>query len=171
MNNIVSQCSQEVNSILLTAEHSKHPPNRKNSRKNTSLEFKTKIITPIPFTAELTSTDEIQIINGHSGLHAQGTSTVETSTCTEDTGSPLDTAAKKKQYPKEKNIGRKRQRDPTVWKMNVLKKLRNSGQEYTGKTGKLSKIRELGPGCNDKCIRKCKTKLSENDRVILFNNF
>uniref|UniRef100_A0A6P7G5Q9 UPF0329 protein ECU05_1680/ECU11_0050-like n=1 Tax=Diabrotica virgifera virgifera TaxID=50390 RepID=A0A6P7G5Q9_DIAVI len=69
--------------------------------------------------------------------------------------SPLDTSAKKKQYLKKKNLGRKRQRDPSVWKINVLKKLGNSGQEYTGKTGILSKIRELGPGCNDKCIRKC----------------
>uniref|UniRef100_A0A6P7FEC9 Uncharacterized protein LOC114328503 n=1 Tax=Diabrotica virgifera virgifera TaxID=50390 RepID=A0A6P7FEC9_DIAVI len=134
MNNIVSQYIQEVNSILLTAEHSKHASNRKNSHKYTSLEFETKIITPISFIAELTSTDETQIINGHSGLHAQDTSTGENATCTEDTSSPLDTSGKKKQYLKKKNLGRKRQRDPSVWKMNVLKKLRNSGQEYTGRT-------------------------------------
>lgn len=45
----------------------------------------------------------------------------------------------KRQYPKKKEQGGKRQRNPTTWTSNISKKLKNSGLQLTNNKGKVIK--------------------------------
>ncbi|XP_050516591.1 uncharacterized protein LOC126891457 [Diabrotica virgifera virgifera] len=72
--------------------------------------------------------------------------------------------------PKTKS--RKRARNPGRWKRNTCKRLRNTGKEYkTLSKGKLIAARKILPPCSTKCIRKCTTKFSEEERKLLFDSF
>lgn len=78
----------------------------------------------------------------------------------------------KRQYLKEKQQGKKRQRNLTTWKRNISKKLKNSGLQFTNYKGKVIKEKQLGPGCtNSKCVRKCPTIITRQQRMDIFKGF
>ena len=57
------------------------------------------------------------------------------------------------------------------WKKNVRKRRRLTGQEYESTLGKASEIRVMKPPCQRNCRLKCRTKISEEKRNNLFNEF
>ncbi|XP_026743215.1 uncharacterized protein LOC113504908 [Trichoplusia ni] len=69
--------------------------------------------------------------------------------------------------------GRKRTRNPTKWKQNQIKKLRNTGESYvsTAKTHKTIPSRCLKIPCTEKCKLKCTENISTPDRYDLFKEF
>lgn len=72
--------------------------------------------------------------------------------------------------PKAKQ-GRKRKRNETNWKRNVKKTLRNSGQSYKTAGNKIKEERKMKEPCGVKCRLQCKSKLSEDERILLFKNY
>ncbi|VEN64043.1 unnamed protein product [Callosobruchus maculatus] len=85
--------------------------------------------------------------------------------------------------PPEKQV-RKRKRAPQKWQKNLTKKLRDSGLAYTSvkvtKKSDGSKERELVsreekkilPACSsEKCRLKCSTKISDEQRHTIFNEY
>lgn len=75
---------------------------------------------------------------------------------------PLNTPMKK---------GKKRVRNQNNWKQVKAKRLRNLGQEYISRTGKIMKSRYMKPACTDKCILSCTKKISEECRSFLFKEY
>ena len=65
----------------------------------------------------------------------------------------------------------RRIRDPSQWKSNKRKHQRNSGLEYTTRSGKTVKARAMKPGCNSKCRYKCHDKFPGTDRQAIFEQF
>lgn len=72
-------------------------------------------------------------------------------------------------YPPK--IGRKRTKNPSKWKQNVTKRLRNKGKSYVSQSQKKVSARYLKPPCTDKCRLKCNEKINTDDRYKLFCNF
>lgn len=72
----------------------------------------------------------------------------------------------------ERKKTRKRKAEPSTWKKNCTKRLRNSGKSYItlGKRKEMPE-RKLKPSCNDKCNHKCGSKFSEEERLIIFKNY
>lgn len=67
---------------------------------------------------------------------------------------------------------RKRKRDPSSWKFNTAKRLRNAGQSYvSAKTNKTIGGRSMKPPCNEKCRLQCSQKICEEERKLFFNKF
>lgn len=64
-------------------------------------------------------------------------------------------------------------RDPTKWKQNTAKRLRNSGQSYVSmsKSNKVFAARTVKPPCPEKCRLKCNEKISEDERALIFTQF
>lgn len=79
--------------------------------------------------------------------------------------------SKNRDMPKKSNPGRKRKRDPATWKNNVRKKKKNAGEEFVNQRGKLMRKKEMKPGCNEKCMRKCPETLTAEIRKQIFNDF
>ncbi|KAL0821161.1 hypothetical protein ABMA28_005780 [Loxostege sticticalis] len=71
--------------------------------------------------------------------------------------------------PKKKM--RKRVRNPSKWKQNIIKNLRNSGKAYVSLTKKQVPARSMKNPCTSKCRLKCAEKIAESDRVVLFNSY
>lgn len=71
-----------------------------------------------------------------------------------------------------KMLTRKRKRDPSSWKGNIRKKLRQSGKEYNDSHGKRQAARSVKTkkDCT-KCKFKCSSNLSEADRAAIFEEF
>ena len=71
-----------------------------------------------------------------------------------------------------KVLTRKRKRDPSTWKCNVRKTLRQSGKEYINSRGNLQQARSVKTkkDCST-CKFKCSANFSENDRVQIFKEF
>lgn len=67
--------------------------------------------------------------------------------------------------------GKKRSRNPEQWKKTKAKLLKNSGKSYTSRTGKTVNERVMGPNCSDRCILKCSSKISDENRIELFNKY
>ena len=69
-------------------------------------------------------------------------------------------------------LNRKRQRDPTSWKQNVRKRLRQSGQRYVDSRGHVqgAKSVKTKKDCTE-CKFKCSLNFSERDRPDIFNDF
>ncbi|KAJ8946646.1 hypothetical protein NQ314_008818 [Rhamnusium bicolor] len=61
--------------------------------------------------------------------------------------------------------------NPNNWKQVKAKRFRNSGQQYTSRTGKIVKSKSLKPACSNKCIPSCSKKFSEEFRSQLFKEF
>lgn len=70
---------------------------------------------------------------------------------------------------KGKGVKRRRVRNPEKWKENERKAKRTRGEAYITKKGKLVKAKELGEPC--KCRRECHTKISEEERRMIFEEF
>ncbi|RVE40000.1 hypothetical protein evm_015350 [Chilo suppressalis] len=72
---------------------------------------------------------------------------------------------------------RKRTRNVSNWAKNVAKRARQAGEAYVSvykdksQEGKLIASRSIRPGCHEKCRNKCRTYLSEEDRILLFKEF
>ncbi|XP_028129733.1 uncharacterized protein LOC126888266 [Diabrotica virgifera virgifera] len=90
---------------------------------------------------------------------------------------------KQKEDDSTKQRGRKRTFNEANWKKNVTRRLRNSGKSYTSvKIAKLAdgtKIKTqitrdakkvLQP-CTEKCRLKCKEKIMEEQRLVIFNEY
>ena len=54
-----------------------------------------------------------------------------------------------------KKMCRKRPRQPSTWKQNERKMLKNTGKAYIGFKGKEVLSKTIGPGCNENCPEKC----------------
>ena len=53
----------------------------------------------------------------------------------------------------EQHRGRKRARNPEIWKETICKKKRNEGKEYKSRSsGKVIEARKIGPECRDGCF-------------------
>lgn len=66
--------------------------------------------------------------------------------------------------------GKKRKSNPSIWKRNVVKKLRATGEEYTSIfTNKIVPKRVTGHAC--KCIYKCFSKITDADKSSLIESF
>lgn len=87
-----------------------------------------------------------------------------------DAGNIRQTARKHKRT--DKPLTRKRPRDPSSWKANMRKRLRQSGQEYMDSRGKLQVARgvKTKKDCT-KCKFHCRANFSENDRMVIFKEF
>lgn len=66
---------------------------------------------------------------------------------------------------------RKRKRNPSQWKQNKMRRLRNSGQAYVSlsKSKKQVPARSMKEVCN--CRLKCFDKIMDTERITLFNHF
>lgn len=64
---------------------------------------------------------------------------------------------------------RKRKRNVHLKKVHRDQKRRNEGREYKTKNGKLVESRTIGEMCN--CPLKCKEKVSDAQKLTLFNSF
>lgn len=69
--------------------------------------------------------------------------------------------------------GRKRSKNPSQWKQNKVKRLRNKGKTYISmsKTRKNVPARCLKEPCSEKCRLKCTTKINRDSRYELFRKF
>lgn len=69
-------------------------------------------------------------------------------------------------------IGKKRRLNEANWKVNVAKRLRNSGKPYQStKSKKNMPSRELKPSCKDKCKLKCGLKFTEEERMAILCDY
>lgn len=86
-----------------------------------------------------------------------------------DTSSSGVDSAKLNTYKK----GRKRSRNPSKWKQNRIKKLRNTGESYVSlsNTRKTIPSRCLKMPCTEKCKLKCTENISTDERYHLFKEF
>ncbi|CAH1183064.1 unnamed protein product [Ceutorhynchus assimilis] len=67
--------------------------------------------------------------------------------------------------------GKKRVKNQMNWKQVKAKRFRNSGQQYTSRTGKIVEAKSMKPACSNKCIFSCSTKFSEELRSQLFKKY
>ena len=70
----------------------------------------------------------------------------------------------------ENSRGRKRTRNESNWKRSITKRLRNSGDEYYTKCGKLVVKRCVQQSCGN-CRLKCSSNISSTERTVIFNNY
>ena len=95
---------------------------------------------------------------------AVGSSDKSTHNTADDSKSDLDYSTRP---------SRKRKLNKDKWKKNVKSRLRNSGEQYMTKSGKIVAKREWQPSkcLQKKCPLKCHTRVSENDQCGLFNYY
>lgn len=82
--------------------------------------------------------------------------------------------AKKKQtrtYNAPDKITRKRLANPQNWKKNVNKEKIARGEEYVTFKGKTIKAHSLQRPCDECCRLKCSSKVTEEDRMKIFETF
>lgn len=68
-------------------------------------------------------------------------------------------------------VSSKRQKRLSEWKKNKAKFLRNQGKEYINVNGEFQQKKELKKGCGDFCRMKCTQRISEENRMQIFQNF
>lgn len=68
-------------------------------------------------------------------------------------------------------LTKKRQKHVSLWKCNVNKKLRQSGNEYTNWKNQPMAARQMKAGCKHTCFFLCTKNFTENDRQKTFDNF
>ena len=96
--------------------------------------------------------------------------TDESSSSSEE-GVPLITLQEDK-TEQDKKKTRKRKADPTEWKRNKTKVLRNSGQSYnTLNKNKLVQGRQIKMPCDDRCKLKCSIMFTDQDRAAIFKKY
>lgn len=69
--------------------------------------------------------------------------------------------------------GKKRTRNPSTWRKEKAKILRNLGKEYqsSSKSGRIFSEKEMGPPCRENCHLKCTDKFSEETRREIFTKY
>lgn len=75
-----------------------------------------------------------------------------------------------KKHSTPKKNSRKRQRNLTKWRRNVIKKARNCGEEYTDWKGNVCPKRQQKNACTN-CRQKCSEKFSVEERRQIFENY
>ncbi|VEN55188.1 unnamed protein product, partial [Callosobruchus maculatus] len=70
----------------------------------------------------------------------------------------------------EKKLTRKRKRDPSNWKRNVMKNLRMEGKEYRTQKGKLKKAKTM-TDVECKCHYNCNNSILKEARHKIFNEY
>ena len=73
--------------------------------------------------------------------------------------------------PKKKLTSRKRKCNPDTWQKNIHKRLRLSGAEYKGISGKLMPAKHVQAKDCSKCRFKCSSKISYDNRQKIFSEF
>lgn len=75
--------------------------------------------------------------------------------------------------PPEECRSRERKRDPKKWKVNILKRKRHHGDEYTDRNGKLHRARKVRvkKNCATGCSFKCSSLISPVDREEINTKF
>ena len=73
--------------------------------------------------------------------------------------------------PKRKTLTRKKKANPENWKKNIRKIKCQSGLEYESSTGKTVKARGIKQHSCSKCRFNCADKVSEDERLSLFNDY
>ncbi|KAK3107527.1 hypothetical protein FSP39_016707 [Pinctada imbricata] len=89
-------------------------------------------------------------------------------------GRPIGTSKTKSDSfmtPPKKKLFRKRKCTPETWKKNVRKKLKLSGQQYVSQRGKTVNAKEMKQVNCNKCKLKCSSKVSDEKRREVFQNF
>ncbi|XP_034244966.1 uncharacterized protein LOC117647355 [Thrips palmi] len=66
---------------------------------------------------------------------------------------------------------RKRQRKPDTWLVNIKKQKRQAGEEYVNKAGVTVPAKPMGPGCKATCRYKCHSKVSQEEREIVYRTY
>lgn len=68
---------------------------------------------------------------------------------------------------------RKRKSQPEAWHKNKVKRLRNSGKAYVScsKSRKVFQAKKLGPPCDAKCRLNCPSKILQEIRQIIFEEY
>ncbi|KAL4104440.1 hypothetical protein QTP88_019741 [Uroleucon formosanum] len=113
-------------------------------------------------------TDSPEILTDAQYLQSSASSV--TPCCTaEQSESPIK--LKLRRLIKQTSYKEKRSKNPEQWKKTKAKLLKNSGKSYTSRTGKTVNERVMGPNCSDRCILKCSSKLSDENRIELFNKY
>lgn len=90
-------------------------------------------------------------------------------TAPQDDGGSADVPISLPISPKKRP--KKRLRKCDEWKTVKAKKLKNSGESYLSRTGKVVEARKMGPPCSEKCKLKCFEKVSDDLRASLFKNY
>ncbi|KAK3786283.1 hypothetical protein RRG08_018168 [Elysia crispata] len=65
----------------------------------------------------------------------------------------------------------KRQRNPELWKKNLKKRARQTGQAYVTDTGREVPARRIREGCGSSCRLKCHENFDQESREDLFQTF
>lgn len=68
-------------------------------------------------------------------------------------------------------VSRKRIKDETKWKRNIIKTCRNSGVSYKDWKGKQKNERQIQKGCSVKCRKNCHNNFSFNNRLTIFGSY
>ena len=71
----------------------------------------------------------------------------------------------------EKRSSRKRVRNESEWRLNVWKRARNEGLEYTTRKGEVVQVRKTIHHRCGRCVNKCNEVLSDDDRDKIFHNY
>lgn len=66
---------------------------------------------------------------------------------------------------------KKRTRNPSQWKKNQIKYLKNTGQAYTSTRGKAMPEKNIRPPCKSTCRLSCSNKFSTDDRNVIFKTY
>ncbi|XP_072387301.1 uncharacterized protein [Diabrotica undecimpunctata] len=67
--------------------------------------------------------------------------------------------------------GKKRVKNTKNWKSVKAKRLKNSGQSYVSRLGKVMQAKKMGPPCPEKCTLACSNKVSEEYRAQIFKDY
>ncbi|KAL4091695.1 hypothetical protein QTP88_026346 [Uroleucon formosanum] len=69
------------------------------------------------------------------------------------------------------NLTRKRIKNSSEWIDIKSKRKLNLGEEHINRGGKLIMAKKMGPPCMEKCQMKCREKLNDEDRKIIFDSY
>ncbi|KAI8429313.1 hypothetical protein MSG28_007808 [Choristoneura fumiferana] len=114
--------------------------------------------------ADLSDLDPTYTVNGSSATFREIIQLSSSSTSSSRSSSTVNSA------PETAKRSRKRTRDPSKWKQNIAKALRNSGKAYvSSSTKKEVPARCVKDAC--KCRLKCVDNISDTDRNTLFETY
>ena len=120
-----------------------------------------------------TSTTQVEQVNSNIQMEAvtdQNSNTEFFSDSTDDSHLLAATDTVSTVQSLENSRGRKRTRNESNWKRSITKRLRNSGDEYYTKCGKLVVKRCVQQSCGN-CRLKCSSNISSTERTVIFNNY
>lgn len=78
---------------------------------------------------------------------------------------------RKRQYNAPLKLTRKRQRNQDAWKLNVARRLKQSGQEYVNTKGQIVPAKAVGHGCRVDCRFKCHTRVTQRQREEIHKQY